>query len=63
MTHLKGNPVVGGTTSRGNSKVSVALYNPSQKSAQARIARRYHISLPHAVAIAGLLNLGGANNG
>jgi len=39
------------------------IYTASQKTAQARIARRYNISLSHAVVIADLLNMGGANNG
>lgn len=48
---------------RGNSKSSAPLYTPDQRIAQARLVRRYHISLPHAAVIANLLNMGGAENG
>ncbi|MCF6217019.1 MAG: hypothetical protein L3J58_12720 [Emcibacter sp.] len=63
MLRIKENPGAAPTAHRANSKFSVSLYNSSKKSAQARLARRYRISHPHAVVIADILNLGGATNG
>lgn len=63
MPQIKESPGAAPTAHRANSKFSVSLHTSSQKTAQARIARRYHISRPHAAVIADLLNLGGAENG
>jgi len=63
MIQIKENPATVGAVNRGIIQNQVHLYTPNQRIAQARLARRYHISRPHAAVIADLLNLGGAENG